>query len=200
MGMGFAFQDALSGPGIKPPALFFDGSLDEITLWTAALSAADVAAIEQNGLPTSTTNFQAHWKLDEGSGQSQRLTFSIGTPAPRRSLANLCRRSWKPRSPRAEHLIRVHALVWDGSEPGLNSLRGVRTEIRIAGGWPTSRRLRQWLPPALRSGGSLGSRQRDSANSRSASATACAATPLGRHRGGVAGPNPLGFHGRPRCR
>jgi hypothetical protein len=81
MGMGFTFQEAGSGPGIKPPALFFDGSLDEITLWTAPLSAVDVAAIKQNGLPTSTTGLQAHWELDEGSGQTATDSTSgfIGT-------------------------------------------------------------------------------------------------------------------------
>jgi hypothetical protein len=81
MGMGFAFQDASSSGGTKPPALFFDGSLDEITLWAVPLSAVDVAAIEQNGLPTSTTGLQAHWTLDEGSGQTATDSSSgfIGT-------------------------------------------------------------------------------------------------------------------------
>jgi hypothetical protein len=86
MGMGFEFAEPGSAPGTKPPALFFDGALDEITLWGAPLSAGDVAAIMQTGLPTNTTDLQAVWKLDEGSGQTATDSISgfngaLGTTA-----------------------------------------------------------------------------------------------------------------------
>jgi hypothetical protein len=69
VGMGVTYQDS-GGATVKPPALFWNGSLDELTLWSVALSDGAIADLRANGVPASPTGLVARWELDEGTGQT----------------------------------------------------------------------------------------------------------------------------------
>jgi hypothetical protein len=70
VGMGFSYQDSGSGASTKPPLLFWDGSLDELTLWSVALDDAAIADLAASGVPANPAGLVARWELDEGTGQT----------------------------------------------------------------------------------------------------------------------------------
>jgi hypothetical protein len=79
VGMGFSYQDGGSGPSVKPPLLFWNGSLDDLTLWSVALGDSAIADLAANGVPASPTGLVAHWELDEGAGQTAADSASGGS-------------------------------------------------------------------------------------------------------------------------
>ena len=79
VGMGFSYQDSGSGPSIKPPLLFWNGSLDDLTLWSVTLGDSAIADLAANGVPASPTGLVAHWELDEGAGQPAADSAAAGS-------------------------------------------------------------------------------------------------------------------------
>jgi hypothetical protein len=69
VGMGVTYQDS-GGAAVKPPVLFWNGSLDDLTVWSVALDDSAIADLAANGVPASPTGLVAHWELDEGMGQT----------------------------------------------------------------------------------------------------------------------------------
>ena len=87
-GLQIGFEFANNGPPPQGPIYFFDGVIDELTLWNLALSPSDIQAIFTESLPPSTAGLLGHWKLDEGSGQTAAdssstpvLDATLGTSA-----------------------------------------------------------------------------------------------------------------------
>lgn len=80
LGLGFSYQSS-GTVGPQPPMLFFHGDLDEITMWSAALSASDVEDIRLHTLPATTTGLRGHWRFNEGTGQVAGDTSGNGMDA-----------------------------------------------------------------------------------------------------------------------
>ena len=59
---------------------YFDGSMDEIAIWSTELSAAQINTLYNKGIPESATNIsgassslQSYWKLEQSTGTTRRL-------------------------------------------------------------------------------------------------------------------------------
>lgn len=55
--------------GIEPPIWFFEGDIDEATMWNRSLSASEVEALAEDGVDPSLAGLVGHWTFDEGQGQ-----------------------------------------------------------------------------------------------------------------------------------
>jgi hypothetical protein len=68
-GVGFSYQSS-AGPMVQPPALFFDGSIDEPALWRVPFTEAEIVTLRTNGpLGIQDVHLVGYWPLNEGSGQ-----------------------------------------------------------------------------------------------------------------------------------
>ena len=55
--------------GVEPPVWFFPGHIDDAAVWDHALTGAEVAAVFDSGVDTSSAGLVGYWSFNEGGGQ-----------------------------------------------------------------------------------------------------------------------------------
>ncbi len=65
---------------------YFDGSMDEIAIWSTELSASQINTLYNKGIPESATNIsgaasslQSYWKLEQSTGNTAENSVTNGT-------------------------------------------------------------------------------------------------------------------------
>lgn len=67
--------------GRQANANYMDGNIDEVGIWTSALSASDITAIYNSGVPADISYYSPvlYYRMEEGSGTSVVNTANPGT-------------------------------------------------------------------------------------------------------------------------